>query len=396
MRKDHRSRAHGTWKLHLIGSLIFLRFICDGVLKFRLVDQEITTIIAAFLAFIAILSLALRFSNWIEFFLFFSILLTSSLLGFDRWGYSGVEEAVRTLAVFGLYIFAIEYLNYSNIVSLIRLYCYLMCANSFFVIWQLSQGTGIRIDGVERYSGFIAHPNSSAIMAGSALVLIQSLRKEIELKRTYLCQVLISISLLFSLSFMGLITFGVMSACAYIMIFPSIRRVVKIGFYGTLSTLGLFMLNSGFRHRFTQFTTSNEFQSGSESNSLQWRLERWRILLHFWEEKPLFGQGYGTSTSGLMLNDAVPHNEYLRLLVEIGIFGLFLVIVLYFFRVQYFYRIVKGSRTPEAIAISCLLVGGALNAITENTFQYTLWVIFLFLVMALAEKRIEMIYSKVK
>ena len=85
----------------------------------------------------------------------------------------------------------------------------------------------------------------------------------------------------------------------------------------------------------------------------------------------------------------MPHNEYLRLLLEVGIFGLVLISIMYFLRLQYFYRAVKLTHSPEALAISCLLVGGAFNAITENTFQYSLWVILLLLVMSLAEKEIR-------
>lgn len=388
---NNTNRVWGNFNIQFfaIGFMISLRFICDGVLKFDFFGQEITKIIAAIFAVIAVICLMLRFSNWITPVICLIILLTSSILGSSSWGNSGLEEFVRTLALVGIYAFATEFLNYTQIMLLVRLFCILMSANSMFVLWQVLQGTGIRVDGVERYSGFLAHPNSSALLAGSSLLLLQVLKEKIQLSYLIWFKILLSFSLILSLSFMGLLTFGVMSALAFILASPSIKSIFKIGLYGIFGALGLFVFNSGFRERFFQFTTSNKFVTGSETNSLQWRFDKWSRLLDLWEAKPLFGQGYGTSTSGLMLNGMVPHNEYLRLLLEVGIFGFTIVVIMYLLRLKYFYRQVQSRRSPEAIAISCLLVGGAFNAFTENTFQYTLWEILLLLIMSLAEKEIR-------
>lgn len=389
MKSINSSRNDLNIQFLVVGFIVVLRFACDGVLKFDIFGQEVTVVIAASLAVLAFICLLLRFSNWIALVLFLIILFTSSILGSDSWGVAGVEESVRTLALVGIYIFFMEFLNYSQIILLLRLFCFLMCANSLFALWQVTQGTGIRIDGVERYSGFLAHPNSSAILAASSLFLLQVLRDRIGIKHLNLSRFLLLLSLVLSLSFMGFLTFGVMSVMALVLAAPSIKKILKFGLYGALSSLVLYAFHTGFRERFLQFTTSNKFETGAETNSLEWRFERWGTLLDLWERKPLFGQGYGTSTSGLMLNGAVPHNEYLRLLLEVGIFGLALISIVYFLRLQFFYRALKLTHSPEALAISCLLVGGAFNAITENTFQYSLWVILLLLVMSLAEKEIR-------
>jgi putative inorganic carbon (hco3(-)) transporter len=66
-------------------------------------------------------------------------------------------------------------------------------------------------------------------------------------------------------------------------------------------------------------------QYGNPQDTLQGRMKGWGILIPFALERPFFGHGLGTSiiTIKQRMNIAfAPHNDYLRLSVEIGIIGM--------------------------------------------------------------------------
>lgn len=368
----------------LIQLLIVARFLTDGLLKFDLFGQPVTLYFAAILAIYGLLGIFLNFTKWIPLLLLLIYLLSSALFGFADWGVSGIQESVRTLAIFGIYIISVDNFNRLGIFRILITFTYLMTINSLFAIVQYFLGTGFMVDGVRRFSGFLAHPNSAALLAASALIFLQLFHRDIEMRGIIFCWLLLFCGLILTLSFMGILTFVFMSAVAVVFQSGGFSKIFRSLTLALISLFLLFFFNSGFQTRVLQFTTSNPYQVGAETNSFQWRLERWKILLEFWNFKPLLGQGYGTSTSGLMLDGAVPHNEYIRILIELGMFGSLLLLLVYGFVLKFFFLDYKFTKSREAIFVCTLMLGGGLNAIAENTFQYTLWGIFLMLSMAVS------------
>ncbi len=128
--------------------------------------------------------------------------------------------------------------------------------------------------------------------------------------------------------------------------------------------------------------------SKSDGNSFNWRLAEWSYLLKQWEYSPLLGFGLGTSPfvshSGLL-----PHNDYIRALIEGGVLGIVTFIT---FLASQVVRILQLLRSPTIsssqrhlceilLAISLALPVGM---ITENIWSHTTFFFYWSTLMAIA------------
>nr|WP_281362153.1 O-antigen ligase family protein [Cellulomonas humilata] len=115
----------------------------------------------------------------------------------------------------------------------------------------------------------------------------------------------------------------------------------------------------------------SEFSGGTQDNSLGWRFQAWGKVLAAWHEHPVFGNGLGATTSGIILK-SIPHNEYVRMLAEVGLVGLAAVSLLaVWYAVAMVRRLGTGApRKVVALGIA-VLVGSMVNAVAANTMLYT-------------------------
>ena len=65
---------------------------------------------------------------------------------------------------------------------------------------------------------------------------------------------------------------------------------------------------------------SDQEVAGLEGNSLEWRLDYWRTVTRLADESPIIGIG-PKMTQYVTDSAKVPHNDYLRAYVEMGILG---------------------------------------------------------------------------
>jgi len=108
----------------------------------------------------------------------------------------------------------------------------------------------------------------------------------------------------------------------------------------------------------------------STSNSLGWRFEAWAKVLAVWREHPFFGNGAGATRAGVILGN-IPHNEYVRLLAEMGVFGLALVLAVC---LAYGLRMLKALHRSTDFGPSlalAVLAGSLVNGIAANTMLYS-------------------------
>lgn len=117
-------------------------------------------------------------------------------------------------------------------------------------------------------------------------------------------------------------------------------------------------------------------QRGDTDTSLAWRLYRWRTLIPAWEEDPLVGHGLGTTvtaeaTAASPVSGQVPHNEYIRYLVETGLIGLAVLLCGLAALVRRLLALRAGERGNAAALALTILAGCLVNAMTDNTFLYT-------------------------
>lgn len=115
----------------------------------------------------------------------------------------------------------------------------------------------------------------------------------------------------------------------------------------------------------------------SDGNSFNWRIAQWTYLLQAWQQHPWLG--YGLQSSAVLTVFAnYAHNDYVRVLVEEGIVGLLLFLILWI--VQLF-RLLQIIRSPSAVnsqrSLSAILIALGLaillGMITDNVWSSTVF-----------------------
>lgn len=125
--------------------------------------------------------------------------------------------------------------------------------------------------------------------------------------------------------------------------------------------------------------------SNHDHNSFNWRIAQWTYLLKAWHQFPILGYGLGTSIY-VSTNKLLPHNDYIRSLVEGGIVGL--VLFMAFFGAQVVRLVWLLQHAPRGSAqrdlcwiLLAILLSIPVGMITENIWSHTLlffywWTLF--------------------
>jgi O-antigen ligase len=128
--------------------------------------------------------------------------------------------------------------------------------------------------------------------------------------------------------------------------------------------------------------------SQGDNNSFNWRLSQWYLELRVWQHSPILGYGLGLSIPAAG-NGFLPHNDYIRALVEGGIVGL--VIFLGFITTQVMRLLWLIRNTPRGSAQRnlCLTLMAIFLAlptamITENIWSHTMLFLYWHSVLAVA------------
>lgn len=246
---------------------------------------------------------------------------------------------------------------------------------SIVAFYQLATGVANWYSGFPRIQATFVHPNPFAfyLVLLFALFLGQALTASGRRKWISLCIVAVSGVLLVQTytrsAWIGALAvvfvFGVFQSRVLLLVAP---LVVGLVFRG-VSSIGARL---------------EDPMGGSFAS----RLEIWGTLLERWRDVTSQGQtpvtvaieriiGLGPGGFGsLLFSDQIvwPHNDYLRVLVEYGVLGLILFLLLYAIVMVMAYRTWRMSRGPiGAIALSLIAVSFAylIVSITDNLFAMT-------------------------
>jgi O-antigen ligase len=125
--------------------------------------------------------------------------------------------------------------------------------------------------------------------------------------------------------------------------------------------------------------------SRSDNNSFNWRISQWNYLLGAWQNYPYLGYGLGTSIR-VSTNRLLPHNDYVRALVEGGILGfstfVFFLVAQVTHLAQRLRRLPKeSSQRSLCMVLFALLMSIPVGMFTENiwnqtTFFFYWWTLF--------------------
>ncbi|NES22063.1 MAG: O-antigen ligase family protein, partial [Symploca sp. SIO3E6] len=112
-----------------------------------------------------------------------------------------------------------------------------------------------------------------------------------------------------------------------------------------------------------------------DGNSFNWRIAQWTYLFGEWQKFPILGFGLGVSAY-VSNNQLLPHNDYVRALVEGGIVGLGTLLIFLGGQavrlIQLYIQAPRGSGQRElSLALLAVLLAIPVGMITENIWTHT-------------------------
>jgi O-antigen ligase len=129
--------------------------------------------------------------------------------------------------------------------------------------------------------------------------------------------------------------------------------------------------------------------SAQDSNSFNWRVAQWTALLNHWKFSQVLGYGLQmTNYLGPMF--AWAHNDYVRVLVEEGIVGFTLFLLLLGTQLLRFFKLIISPFTAKSQKSFCLVLFANMLAImvgmlTENIWSHTALFFYWFSMSAIAD-----------
>jgi O-antigen ligase len=291
-----------------------------------------------------------------------------------------LREGVREVSVIALAVIVYNARGVVTVPIATRLVQLIGFAPALIALYQLATNTGMDVAGNIRAHGTFAHPNSAAMfftIAATAslwLYLDNGRRRSDALLTTLFMAALIA-----TFSIDGLITLTAM-----LTVFGALRPgslLVKLGPCAIAAVVILvFFATPLGAHRVAGETSTSltAAERGETTSTLDVRLYRWKTLLPEWEGSPVFGRGIGTtttteSTATNRLNFLLPHNEYIRYLVETGVVGLAILLAGLALLLR---NLIRRRKTPGTLAAGTLnapalaiaiLAGCLVNSLADNT-----------------------------
>jgi O-antigen ligase len=252
-------------------------------------------------------------------------------------------------------------------------------ASALVALYQLPTHSGLSINHQIRSNGTFVHPNGAAMYF--AIALAASLWRYLDRGRRRSDLVFAALYgaaaiATFSLS-------GLAGLFAMLVAFGTLRSGsfrLKLGSYVLTAVLAVAFLATPLgaqrvaNESATHFSTA---QHGTSNTSLAWRLIKWRSLIPVWERNPVLGQGLGTTvsvegTSENVTAGKVPHNEYVRYLVETGVVGLVALVWALALLLHNLKRRRGSPAMPDAATLAlAVLIGCMVNGLADNTLLYT-------------------------
>jgi O-antigen ligase len=240
---------------------------------------------------------------------------------------------------------------------------------------QVATHTGMDVAGDIRSNGTFSHPNAAAVYF--AVAALASLWRWLELGRGRLDAAFLG---LFSLAAVATFSIGGVGALlAALVVFALLRSgsarfrlALCLGVAGLALVFALTPI--GGNRIASETSTSFSGPSGAETNSLEWRVHKWRHLVEEWKDSPAVGHGLGWTVAqddGHSTNSQLPHNEYVRYLAETGALGVALLLAgLAALGWGLLRARNRGGRAAGALG-GALLAGLMVNAVAANTLLYT-------------------------
>jgi O-antigen ligase len=291
-----------------------------------------------------------------------------------------LREGVRELSVVALMIIVYSARDVMSVTVATRLAQLIGVVPAIMALYQLATHTGLDVSGNLRANGTFAHPNSAAMFFAIAAIASQWRYLDDGRHRSdALLLVLFAAALIATFSIDGLISLVAMLIVAGALHRGTFRVKAIPWVLAGVIVLVFFATPLGAQRVAREGSTSlAAAERGETTSSFDTRLYRWKTLLPEWEGSPIFGRGIGTTTttegtSANRLNGLLPHNEYIRYLVETGVVGILILLTglavlirAMVLRLRIQRRAAAGSLGAPVLGIA-VVVGCLVNSLADNT-----------------------------
>jgi O-antigen ligase len=326
------------------------------------------------------------------FFLWISTLLFWVFIAYNNFhidGLAGLREWIRLASLFTIYALSYQLAQIMDYRNIIRYIFFALPVPLLLGLYQVITSTGIKVDGINRVSGTLAHPNSFALFL--VLFIGLTLWKVISKKNKALWLLLLMTEmfvLINTFSIGGIAMFIIMCT---VLIFRTMKKKYRIiGAVFVLSVIIGFSLHPAGQLRIAEISRTGDpleaMKTGriSGEGSFAWRILNWRMFFEEWKERPLLGYGLSTTTEMVSPMGNIPHNDYLRFMVETGLIGLLVFLWFLILLGKEIWKACCASNmvNPEfsnlafiVFSIYMAWVAGSFadNFITATGFQYYFW-----------------------
>jgi len=287
-----------------------------------------------------------------------------------------LREGVREISVLAIAVIVYNARRSFTVPVSARLVQFAGVIPAALAIYQLASQTGRDVAGNIRSNGTLAHPNSAAMFFAIAVTASLWLYLD-DGRRPWdaLFAALFAVALIATFSIDGLVSFVVM-----MLVFGALRsgtivaKSVPFAVAGAVVII-FFATPLGSKRVASEATTSlSAADRGETTSTLNTRLYRWKTLIPEWERSPVLGRGLGTTTTtegtpSNRLNGLLPHNEYIRYLVETGVLGTLLLLGGLLSLVRAIVRkrdSISGLHNVAPLVVT-LVAGCLINALADNT-----------------------------
>lgn len=373
---ERNKKQSETFLASVLPILLFIRTFVDGKFNFTFGSFSATQLFGLAIFTGTLYHFLSKFKNGSAFLLLVSVILAISCLSaIDRWGSRGQDELIRTVGIFGIYLTCAHSRNDK---SMARFYKSLKVASAscgLFAVFQIvTHSGGIFVSGGWRYAGLMYSPNTAAILYSSYLMAEYTLFKKIDSRFRVISISLSVIGIAITVSLGGFIFLGIgmLTLMAIKSDTGKFQRVILTLITSSAFILITYLFLPSFRAKINNSLLPVYSQNADARSSLQWRFDAWHTFVSYWSQRPIFGQGFGSTRNLNMAGKFLPHDEYLRLLVEVGIAGILFFLIAYLYTMNKIADIYKAHHDLNALYTLVLMFVMLLNAISENTFTYTI------------------------
>ncbi len=270
---------------------------------------------------------------------------------------------------------------------------------SFLVDGSGGELGGMPVEGPSRIKGTIGHPNGFATLLLMFIALTCW-----QLGHARYRQLWIAILGLLACCFVStkaLTGLTMLATFVFVLVVPKLSLLNLIGgaiFFALI--IGLFANSDFGRQRLDSLANTPLLNpqidisrailmSNGDNNSFNWRLAQWNLLMNYvFPESPFFGYGLGLSIQAAG-NGYLPHNDYVRALIEGGIVG-FVTYIGFFVAIGIrLIQLIRSAPPRSAQRDLCFILLAVMfsmltGMLSDNIWSHTTLFFYFFTVLAIA------------